>query len=308
MNAIARVFTILATGTSLVACSGGAQFTGLHEKILLAGPAKEAVAQAQTSAIPGDAYNESLRAAYLEYAEFELDEMNDYGDAIFHAKRASQAANGEAVEPQALSERTLDGEIAGELGQARESLVTALNNGGRSLAPMPAAQAAASYDCWIEQAEEALQPGHIAACKTTFEQAMAELTNVIATQSAAEKQGRANPELPDVITLDSDILFGFDSAKIEPAAADDLVEVAQLIKSNPGVALTIKGHTDNVGSDAYNTSLSERRANAVLTFMVNQDANPDRFTVEALGESQPIASNDTKEGRAQNRRVEIHSN
>lgn len=307
MKAMTRSLTLIAIGTSLAACSGGPQFTGLEKKILLVSPAKTAVAQANASAVPADPYNEALRSAYLGYADFELNQMNDYGDAIFHANRATAAASGQTVEPQAVSERMLTASAASELGTARGELVEALNGGGRTLAPQAAATATASYDCWLEQAEEALQPEDIAACKKTFEQAMTEMNAAIAAQLAGEKSDRSTPALPDVVTLDSDVVFAFDSSTIEPSASDALVEVAELIKGNPGIALTIKGHTDSVGSDAYNLGLSLRRAESVQTYLVNQGVNPARFTVEALGESSPIASNDTAEGRAMNRRVDIHS-
>jgi OOP family OmpA-OmpF porin len=81
------------------------------------------------------------------------------------------------------------------------------------------------------------------------------------------------------------------------------MEVADLIKSNPDVKVDIQGHTDSIGSEEYNLALSERRAKAVAAFLMDQGVNADQLETSAFGFSQPIADNDTEEGRAMNRRV-----
>ena len=307
MPAFKQLALVIAAGTALSACSGGAQYTSLFEKMSLQGPAHTAVAEAEATSSPANPYQASLRAAYLGFAGFELNKMNDYGDAIFHAKRAVQAASGQNVIVQNVGDRILTDANRSELTAARARLIEALGKGGAEVAPGPAGRATASFDCWMEQAEENIQPYDIAACKEGFEAAMAKVDAALAAKLAGEKAQRATPELPDVITLDSDVIFAFDSAKIEPNAADALVEVATIVNANPGVALLVQGHTDSIGSDAYNLGLSERRAKSVVNFLVNQGANPSRFTVQAMGERSPVASNATREGRAKNRRVEIHS-
>src|SRR6059036_2623110 len=76
-------------------------------------------------------------------------------------------------------------------------------------------------------------------------------------------------------------------------------------KEHPNLRALVEGHTDSIGSDAYNQRLSERRANAVGDYMIARGIEAQRITTKGWGESKPIASNKTKEGRAQNRRVEI---
>ena len=99
--------------------------------------------------------------------------------------------------------------------------------------------------------------------------------------------------------------FDFNSADIQPAARPVLNQAAELLKANPGVIVRVEGHTDNIGSVEYNQALSLRRAESVYRYLVNRGVDPERFTVEGLGESHPIASNDSENGRAQNRRVEL---
>jgi OOP family OmpA-OmpF porin len=99
--------------------------------------------------------------------------------------------------------------------------------------------------------------------------------------------------------------FAFNSADIQADARPVLDQAAELLRENPGIDVRVEGHTDSVGSDQYNQALSVRRAEAVYRYLVNRGIEPERFTVEGLGKSQPVASNETENGRAQNRRVEL---
>jgi outer membrane protein OmpA-like peptidoglycan-associated protein len=102
------------------------------------------------------------------------------------------------------------------------------------------------------------------------------------------------------------VLFDFDKAVLKPEARNQLAPVLQALKEQPGLRVQIAGHTDSVGSDAYNMRLSQRRAQAVADYLIkNSPTRQENLVVEWFGKRQPIASNDTAEGRAQNRRVEI---
>jgi OOP family OmpA-OmpF porin len=100
--------------------------------------------------------------------------------------------------------------------------------------------------------------------------------------------------------------FDFDRAEIRPDAAVILDEAATLLNENPGRNVSVAGHTDSVGADAYNQSLSERRAAAVRDYLVGRGVDSGRLSTSGYGESNPIASNDTADGRALNRRVELN--
>ncbi|MFT4045732.1 MAG: OmpA family protein [Solimonas sp.] len=102
-----------------------------------------------------------------------------------------------------------------------------------------------------------------------------------------------------------DINFEFDSARLTAAAKAELDKIAQGLKGQPTMGLIIEGHTDATGADAYNLKLSKQRAAAAKTYLVEQGIESSRLTSEGYGESQPIATNKTKEGRAENRRVEF---
>jgi outer membrane protein OmpA-like peptidoglycan-associated protein len=102
------------------------------------------------------------------------------------------------------------------------------------------------------------------------------------------------------------VLFDFDKAVLKPAARTQLAAVVQALKEQPSLRVQVAGHTDSVGTDAYNMGLSKRRAEAVVDYLIqNSPTARENFGVEWFGKRQPIASNDTAEGRAQNRRVEI---
>jgi OOP family OmpA-OmpF porin len=99
--------------------------------------------------------------------------------------------------------------------------------------------------------------------------------------------------------------FDFNKAVLRPDGKAKVDHAIKVLQDNPSVRLSIEGHTDSVGSDAYNQKLSERRANATKEYMVSKGISASRLTTHGFGESKPVASNKTAEGRAENRRVEL---
>jgi len=99
--------------------------------------------------------------------------------------------------------------------------------------------------------------------------------------------------------------FDFDRATIRPDAVAVLDAAVETLKAEGGINVVVEGHTDSKGSEEYNVSLAQRRAAAVKQYLVKRGIPAARITTEGIGESQPVASNDTDDGRAQNRRVEL---
>lgn len=123
------------------------------------------------------------------------------------------------------------------------------------------------------------------------------------------------PVKPDDLTRQSlepgktiqlkNIYFEFDRDELMPRSYVELDKLLTIMRNNPGLVIEIVGHTDSLGADDYNLDLSKRRAQAVVKFLKDNKINAGRLRFRGLGETQPVASNDTDEGRAQNRRVEF---
>ena len=141
------------------------------------------------------------------------------------------------------------------------------------------------------------------------------LFEVDKAKAVAEAPSRARPAAPvptpvaapatTKFTYSSDALFDFDKSVLKPEGQKRLEDLVAKLKSvNLEVAIAV-GHTDSLGSDDYNQRLSVRRAESVKAFLVSQGIPADKVKTEGKGESQPVADNKTKEGRAKNRRVEV---
>lgn len=126
-------------------------------------------------------------------------------------------------------------------------------------------------------------------------------------ETLKEKLADLNPKQTDegiVLTL-GDVLFGFDESDLKPSAKPTLNELARFLKQHSDTQTVINGYTDSVGSKAYNQRLSQARAQSVASALEQRGVDSDRLTTRGHGESNPIATNDTEEGRTKNRRVEF---
>jgi outer membrane protein OmpA-like peptidoglycan-associated protein len=136
--------------------------------------------------------------------------------------------------------------------------------------------------------------------------------NAMDAQAAELRQDFGNSEI-DVINTGSElivrmpeaILFATDSASLNPQLRSDLFVLADSLNKYPDSVVTVTGHTDNTGSASYNQALSERRAQSVAAVLRSGGVSGMRLNVVGAGENQPIATNQTAAGRAQNRRVDI---
>ena len=107
------------------------------------------------------------------------------------------------------------------------------------------------------------------------------------------------------ITFNSGILFDIDQSDLRPVSKTNLADLAKILNKYADTNIFIEGHTDDTGTDAYNMALSKDRAQAVSFYMATLDVKSARFSIAGYGETQPIVTNDSAEGRQKNRRVDI---
>lgn len=107
------------------------------------------------------------------------------------------------------------------------------------------------------------------------------------------------------VTFDSGILFDVDKANLKPRSKDELAKLAEILNKYEDTDILLEGHTDATGSEEHNLELSRLRAQSVSNYLASLGVSATRFTIMGYGESQPIADNETEDGRALNRRVEV---
>ncbi len=110
---------------------------------------------------------------------------------------------------------------------------------------------------------------------------------------------------PGEKTILRNIFFEFDSYELRPESLMELEKLTQFMVANPGISVRINGHTDNIGDASYNMELSEKRAGTVARFLIDSGVDSERVTHAGFGETMPVATNQTEEGRAENRRTEF---
>ena len=118
-------------------------------------------------------------------------------------------------------------------------------------------------------------------------------------------QGATKTNEGILVTFDSDVLFALNSADLSNRAKSELNKLVVLLEDRPQARLVVDGHTDATGPAAFNQTLSEKRAQSVKAHLVSRGMQANRIRTNGYGQTRPIASNDTPEGRLKNRRVEI---
>lgn len=212
-------------------------------------------------------------------------------DLAYIADRKARLADANAANEQALSQKgQADKDVqtatVGQLVQARNQLAVtgqALANSGQALAG-------------TQQQLEAEKKARADADKRAKD-AMDRLALSI---GAVKEEPRGM-----VITLSGSVLFASNKDALLPAAQDRLAQVAEALKTQEDHKIVVEGHTDSQGSEGSNQTLSERRAQAVVSFLISKGVPAEQIKAQGLGMSRPIADNKSAEGRANNRRVEI---
>ena len=247
----------------------------------------------------GTAFDNALAQDYSALSATEAIQ-GDNRDADTYAQRAMAAAGGQPPGPDQVELRQpfLKGKYVSELTEARQRLVSALDKTGRTKVPEDAARAQATYDCWIEQASEDLQPADIDACKQAFMDAIARVEAALVEEAPPVAEIAVPPE--SYLAF-----FDFDSADVTSDGMSVVESAAADATGTPFKRVVAKGYTDTSGSDDYNLGLSQRRADAVRSALVDFGMQADAIDTEALGEADPLVPTGDGVPEAQNRRVEI---
>ncbi|HKV49211.1 MAG TPA: OmpA family protein, partial [Candidatus Acidoferrales bacterium] len=214
--------------------------------------------------------------------------------AAEQARQQAETAKVEAerAKQEALAEAAQAAKAKEEAEQARQAALAeqqaALAQKQDALAQKQAAEAEAA------QAREAAARAD--AEKTDLrKQLLAQLNSILQTNDSAR----------GLIVNMSDVLFDTGSYTLKPGARETMAKISGILLAHPGLTLQIEGYTDSVGGDDYNQQLSEQRAGSVRDFLAQEGVPAASITAKGLGKADPVASNDTPEGRQRNRRVEI---
>ena len=218
------------------------------------------------------------------------------------AAKAAALAQQQAAEAEAQRNRIAAEEAARQKAEAEAAAANAEAAKAAALAQQQAAQAAAQNaqadaqraQAEAEKARKAMQESE-AEKAALRAQLLQQLNTILQTQDSAR----------GLIVNMSDVLFDTASYTLKPAAREKLAKISGVVLAHPGLNLQIEGHTDSVGSDEYNQQLSENRAAAVRDYLIEQGVAPSSVIARGFGKTQPIASNDTPDGRQKNRRVEL---
>ena len=214
-------------------------------------------------------------------------------EAKAQAEQATAEAQREAAErAQADAERQAALQAKAEAQQAAQ-----LAEQERASADAARAQALAQQQAADAAAAQARQAAQQAEAEKTElrERLRQQLNMVLETRETAR----------GLIVNINDVLFDFDRYTLKPGAREKLAKVSGILLAYPGLRIQLEGHTDSVGSDEYNQTLSEERADAVRDYLVQQGVPASSLSAVGLGKADPVATNDTAAGRQQNRRVEM---
>ena len=272
--------------------------------LALAGCAGTGLESAKDRSPSGSDFSKNLYSGYIDLSEGEYAE-HDFTDSDVFAQKASLASEGADVTPDEISDRNLPDDRVGVLSSSRDRLMAAMAAGAAAKSPKHAAEAQVAFDCWMQEQEENRQPDDIAACQAGFVDAIAKVeADLEEPKAVAAAPAPAPQPEPTLETKSWVVYFDFDSAALSADAASKIEEAVTYAKSGDA-KVSLTGHTDRAGADAYNDLLSAERANAVAKAMGDQGLGVNEVQMISLGEKDPAVAtiDDVKEPL--NRRVVV---
>jgi len=248
--------------------------------------------QAQQRALAAQREREAVDRAQAERERAQAERERALAEEARRRQAEVEAQTATAARAAAERERV-------EIEHARQEALKAQSDAEQARAAAEAAKLAA--DAQAEQARAQAQQAQAAVAQA--EQEKNALRERLREQLSVILETRETAR--GLIVNVSDVLFDTGSATLKPGAREKLARVAGILASHPDLKIEIEGHTDSVGADDYNQRLSERRAESVRAYLVQQKIAPTSVDAEGFGESRPVAGNETAAGRQQNRRVEL---
>lgn len=316
-----RFLSLFAVTLLLAGCSGLSSHTEI-----------EALNEAK---VTGSPFTKNLTTKYKEYVKTKQKRL-DYSDAKHFARKGLMAAQGKVVMPEPLSNWHLDENSARELRAARIELLQVLDAGGRSQAPIEAANAQFAFDCWVEQAEQSWVMAVAPSCKAQYTKAMTDLSGRLKNAlPKSEKAGEPIPPKPqapagrikakrlapiaakadmnDPSAIDASldkgmflVFFDFDKSGLNTTGSQVVDAISEQAKLRAKLnKIVVTGHADTRGSDSYNQRLSERRANAIKSALIAKGVPASKIVASGRGEKELMVETPNNTREAANRRVEV---
>jgi outer membrane protein OmpA-like peptidoglycan-associated protein len=209
-------------------------------------------------------------------------------------KQEAQAAAAEAARQKAEAEKASAAALVQQQAAEAEAQRAAQEKTAAQAAAEQAARDRAVAQADAEKARQAAAQAEAEKAQLRA-QLLSQLNSILQTRDSAR----------GLIVNMSDVLFDTGSYTLKPGAREKLAKISGIVLAHPGLSLQIEGHTDSVGGDDFNQQLSERRADSVRDFLAENGVPASAITARGFGKTQPVASNDTVEGRQRNRRVEL---
>lgn len=255
----------------------------------------------------GSPFTQALAVEYKNLATFEHNNMIDHSDANLFALKGIAAANGKNILPETIDNWKVPQQNIAALTQARARLMLALNTGARERAPIEAAKAQASYDCWIEEQEENFQDNQIASCKRNFDLVIKALETKVSSITAGLQKATPVQTQKDNsgFTPKYRIFFDLNKTSLNIQSNEIIQIVAHKLKALPDLKAEIIGYTDRSGSIAYNKKLAKKRAESVKTALLKHGVSATQIITISRGEENNFVSTQDGKTESGNRRVEI---